>query len=234
MVIVERQQVGLARLEPAARGARLALRAMPIATGVVGDLHLRASVATQYMSPQRRAAALLDGGHHLELTEAQVATLRLPPGRPVGAEDVRDLQGGALHQRPLRRSHGLQRTDDLAQDLGGHLGIERGGLEMPVSEQDLDHADIDLLLEQMSCKTMSQGMHRHALVDARCDRSGMYRSVQLPRGQGIDRILAGKQPPALEHLALRMGVAPPRAQALEQQRRQHGVAILVALALLNA
>ena len=39
---------------------------------------------------------------------------------------------------------------------------------------------------------------------------------------------------ALEHLALRMGVAPPRAQALEQQRRQHGVAILVALALFNA
>ena len=74
---------------------------MPVAAGVVGDLDLRAGVAAQYMSPQRRAAALFDGGHHLELTETQVAVLRLPPGRPVGTEDVRDLQGGALHQRPL-------------------------------------------------------------------------------------------------------------------------------------
>jgi hypothetical protein len=70
---------------------------MPIAAGVVGDRDLRTAIATQYMSSQRRAAALFDGGHHLELTEAQVAVLRLPPGWPVGAEDVRDLQGGAPH-----------------------------------------------------------------------------------------------------------------------------------------
>jgi len=49
------------------------------------------------MSPQRRTAALFDGRHHLELTEAQVTVLRLPPSRPVGAEDVRNLQGGAPH-----------------------------------------------------------------------------------------------------------------------------------------
>ena len=97
MVIVDRQQVGLPGLQPAPRGTGLALRAMPVAAGVVGDLDLRAGVAAQYVSPQRRAAALFDGGHHLELTEAQVAVLRLPPSRPVGAEDVRDLQGGAPH-----------------------------------------------------------------------------------------------------------------------------------------
>jgi len=50
------------------------------------------------MAAQRRAAALFNGGQHLELTEAQVAVLRLPPGWPVGAEDVRDLQGGAPHE----------------------------------------------------------------------------------------------------------------------------------------
>src|ERR1700681_2815451 len=94
MVVVHWQQIGLSRLEPAARGACLALRAMPVSAGVVGDLYLRTGIATQYMSPQRRAAALFNGGHHLELNEAQVAVLRLPPGWPVGAEDVRDLQGG--------------------------------------------------------------------------------------------------------------------------------------------
>ncbi len=97
MVVVQRQQVGLPGLEPTACGIRLALRTMPVAAGVVGDRDLRTGIATQYMSSQRRAAALFDGGHHLELTEAQVAVLRLPPGRPVGAKDVRDLQGGAPH-----------------------------------------------------------------------------------------------------------------------------------------
>jgi hypothetical protein len=43
----------------------------------------------------------------------------------------------------------LQWTGDLAQHLGGHLGVERGGLEALVSEQHLDHADIHLLLEQV-------------------------------------------------------------------------------------
>src|SRR5438552_17546014 len=110
VVIVQRQEVGLPGLEPTARGTCLALRAMPVAAGVVGDLHLRAGMATQYMSSQRRAAALFDGGHHLELTEAQVTMLRLPPGRPVGAEDVRDLQGGTPMSRCYavgKRSNGL-------------------------------------------------------------------------------------------------------------------------------
>ena len=122
---------------------------MPVAAGVVGDLHLRAGVATQYMSPQRRAAALFDGGHHLELTEAQVTVLRLPPGRPVGAEDVRDLQGGAPHARALRGGQALQRTDHFAQQVGGHLGIEDRGLDLLVPEQHLDDPDVDLLFQQV-------------------------------------------------------------------------------------
>jgi len=53
---------------------------MPVAAGVVGDRDLLTGMATQYMSSQRRAAALFDGGHYLELTDAQVTVLRLPPG----------------------------------------------------------------------------------------------------------------------------------------------------------
>ena len=98
VVVLDRQQIGLTRLEPAPRGTGLALRAVPVAAGVVGDLDLLAGLAAQDMSTQRRAAALLDGRHHLELTQAQVRALSLPPRRPVDAEDVRDLQGG----RPTR------------------------------------------------------------------------------------------------------------------------------------
>ena len=53
--------------------------------------------ALQYMAAQRRAAAAFDGRHDLELTETEVSGLRVTPVRPVGAEDIRDLQGGRRH-----------------------------------------------------------------------------------------------------------------------------------------
>ena len=97
------------------------------------------------MSAQRRAAAVLDGRHGFELAETEVTALLVAPGRPVGAEDVRDLQ--AWHERALRGSGRLQRAEHPAQGLGGHLGIERGGLELLVAEQHLNYPDIFLLLE---------------------------------------------------------------------------------------
>ena len=65
-----RQEIGLSGFEPALCGACLALRAMPVTTGVVGNLDLRAGIATQYMSPQCRGAALFDGRHDLYLPQA--------------------------------------------------------------------------------------------------------------------------------------------------------------------
>ena len=186
------------------------------------------------MAPQRRAAALFDGGHHLELTDAQVAVLRLPPGRPVGAEDVRDLQGGAPHAEALRGGQALQRADHFAQQVGGHLGIEDRGLDLLVSEQHLDDPDVDLLFQQVGGEAMPKGVHRHPLVDPGRQRGGVHGAVELAGAQRLNRVEAGKQPAAVEHLALRPGHPPPGAQALEQQRRQHGVAILAPLALLDA
>jgi len=56
----------------------------------------------QHMATQRRAAALFNGRHDFELTQAQMTALGLSPSRPVGAEDIRDLQGGACHGHALR------------------------------------------------------------------------------------------------------------------------------------
>ncbi len=42
---------------------------------------------------------LLDGRHDPELAEAQMAGLGPTPGRPVGAEDIRDLQRRTRHGR---------------------------------------------------------------------------------------------------------------------------------------
>ena len=50
------------------------------------------------------------------------------------------LCGLGLHGR-----QDIQRADHFAQDVRSDLGIKRGGLQLLVSEQDLDHADIHLL-----------------------------------------------------------------------------------------
>lgn len=139
----------MACFEPALRGAALALRAVAVAARVVGDLRFGTRRTAQRVTAERGAATLLDRRHDLELSKTQVTTLMMPQGRPVGAEDIRDLQGGSLHAQ-LRCGRGtwFQWTDHLAQDLGRNVGIERCGLKLPVAEQHLDHADVHLLLEQ--------------------------------------------------------------------------------------
>ena len=72
VIIVYRQQIGLAGLEPSMCGAALALGAMSISTGVVGDLNLFAGATAQYVATERGAAAAFDGRHNLELAETQV------------------------------------------------------------------------------------------------------------------------------------------------------------------
>ena len=93
VVVLDRQQVDLAGLEPAPGGTGLTLRAMAVTAGVVGDLGMLTGGAMQHMAAQRRAAALLDRRHDLVLAQAEMPVLGLPPSRPVGTEDIRDLEG---------------------------------------------------------------------------------------------------------------------------------------------
>ena len=100
MVILHRQQIGLAGIEPALGRRALALGAVPIAARVVGHLVSATTLAAQDMAAQRRRAALGDGRHHLELSQAQMTAPSLAPGGTMLTEDVSDLQGGPpIHLR---------------------------------------------------------------------------------------------------------------------------------------
>jgi hypothetical protein len=77
-------------------------------------------------------------------------------------------------------------------------------------------------------------VHRDTLVDAGGDSGVVHGAVELPGAQRIERVQAWEQPPAIEHLALGARHAVPGAQPLEHQGAEHGVAILAALALLDA
>jgi len=61
IVAIMLTNAGLTGLESTTRGAGLALRAMPVAAGVVGDLDGVTGFTAQHMSSQRRTAALFDG-----------------------------------------------------------------------------------------------------------------------------------------------------------------------------
>ena len=134
-------------------------------------------LAARDMAAERCRAAALDRRHHLELAEADMAGIGLAPRRSMAAEDIRNLQpwtcqaarasGGRLGVGLLfdlslglvlvgsQRREAIERAHDLADRIGGDAGVERRGLELGMTEQDLDHPNIDVLLKQMCCKAVS-------------------------------------------------------------------------------
>ncbi len=83
------------------------------------------------------------------------------PSRPVGAEDVGDLQTIPGHDATGsggRRLQMLERALDRMQGGTGDLGVTRRAVEFLVPEQHLDHPDIDLLLQEMGGEAMPRRM----------------------------------------------------------------------------
>src|SRR5262249_34521204 len=153
-------------------GRALALWAMPVATAVIGDGGVGAVFAACDMPTE--GAAALDRRHHLELAEADMAGIGLPPGRTMVAEDIRNLQSRVRHARralagrphllELQRNM-LQRAHQALDRPGGHPRIERRRIELGVTEQNLDHADVGVLLQEMGGEAVPQRVERYALVD---------------------------------------------------------------------
>jgi hypothetical protein len=92
VVVGHRQQLRHAFVEPSPRRGRLALRAVAVAAGIVGDALVRAVLAALDMAAERGSPASLDRRHHFQLGEARVTGVGLAPRRPMGANDVGDLQ----------------------------------------------------------------------------------------------------------------------------------------------
>src|SRR5579862_3109923 len=94
-----RQQLGLARLKPGLRRPPLALRAVPIPAGVVGNARIGAVFASLDVSAERCGATYLYGRHDAPLGEAQMGLVGRAPAGPVAAKDIRHLQDWPRHRR---------------------------------------------------------------------------------------------------------------------------------------
>ena len=104
VIVGNRQQVRLAVFEPLPRRGGLALRTVAIAAGVVGDPFVRAVLAALDVSAERGRATGLDRRHDLQLGEAHVPGVGLPPRRSMGAKDVGDLEARPRHAAVVRRA----------------------------------------------------------------------------------------------------------------------------------
>src|SRR6516162_10977015 len=76
----------------------------------------------------------------------------------------------------------------------GDAGIKRRGVKLGVTQERLDHANIDILFEQMRGEAVPQRMWRHALFDPRGLGGGVDGTTELAGRQRFDRVAAGKQP----------------------------------------
>src|SRR5207247_5860119 len=94
----------------------------------------------------------------------------------------RDISASASAGRPdlleLERDV-LQRAHDLADRLGGDAGIERRGVELGMTEQHLDDADVDVLLKQVGGEAVPQGVQGDAPVDLRHLGGGVTGAIEL-------------------------------------------------------
>jgi hypothetical protein len=113
------------------------------------------------MAAESRRAAALDRAHHLHLVEAHMAGIGTTPSRSVVAKDIRNLQNWTRHDRRglcgrivlglILLGHqwreAIQRAHDRADGVGGNARIERRRFKLGMSEQNLNHSDIGILLQ---------------------------------------------------------------------------------------
>ena len=201
---------------------------MPIAAGVVGDAGVGAVGALLDVAAQLRRAAELDRAHDAPLGEAEMPRVGGAPGGPEAAEDVRHLE--LRPGMPPAQAGGgpseveqIERALHLPDRVQGDPGVARRRGDLPMPQQVLDHPDVDALLEQVGGEAVPQGVHGHRLVDLGHAGGGVSGALERARR---DRC-SGSGP----ETARRASGATPVAQEREQLRREHGVAVLAALAL---
>jgi hypothetical protein len=106
------EQLALTRVKPALPGLRLALRAVAIATRVIGDGLMPAGGTPIEMASERGGATARNGAEHGSLLHAQPRML-LEEGVDLRVKDI-----GHLHGRPAHDCGGLRSRRDRGKTTG--------------------------------------------------------------------------------------------------------------------
>src|SRR6516164_6161359 len=201
--IADRQQIGLAGCKPILCLRTLTLWAMTVAARVVGDAAVAAIFAALDMTAEGCRAALLNGRHDLELSQAHMPGIGSAPVGSMAMKDVCDLEPRAAHGRPPRPRVATSRRSMVQAGRGGWLQpgssywrheCKAPGVELGVAQERLDHANIDILLEEVRGEAVPQCVWRHALLDPSGLGGGADGAAELAGRQRLDRVAARKQP----------------------------------------
>src|SRR5207237_26719 len=110
----------------------------------------------------------------------------------------REPSGGSSvfvsHTPAARRAQAHQRALDLGNHSGRHATVAGCRLELVVSEQSLNHANVRAALEQMGRKAVAKRMQGERLTQPGCLRGFLEQPAELTRGQRLMITATGKQP----------------------------------------
>src|SRR5205085_4704865 len=121
------QQLGLPVREPLGPRQSLTLRAMAVATRVVGDAGHTTIIALLDMAPEHRRPARRDGAHDAALDAPEMTSVRLAKRFAMAAEDIRHLQSGSDDARSGGRhdlkAEPIERARRVADRSSGDPGV---------------------------------------------------------------------------------------------------------------
>ncbi len=166
MKVRHRQKLGAPGSEPAFLGERLALRAVPVAAGVVVVAKPPARIAALEVAAERLGAAVLNRAHRPVLHRNKAVRRQIR--RPKACEDLgqfylypcrirtgRMRAHGALAVRWIGSLQQIERCVAARQVLLREMEVTRRGTEAPMSEQPLDGVHIGAGFEQMGGKRVA-------------------------------------------------------------------------------
>ena len=97
MEVSRRQDFLFASSQPTLARLCLALGAMPVTAGVIGNGLMTAAGTRVEMPTQRCRAAVLDGAEHFQLLKAEARSVPIEKAVALCADEIGHLQGGPAH-----------------------------------------------------------------------------------------------------------------------------------------
>src|SRR3984893_3316940 len=101
-------------------------------------------------------------------------------GRDMAGRSSRLRRLASLPGRPARLAQQVEWALDGRDHAGGHARVARCRVELVVTEESLNDADIGPTFEQMGRKTVAQRMQRHRLLDAGRVSRLVKQTIELP------------------------------------------------------
>src|SRR6516164_5716471 len=139
----------------------------------------------------------------MELIQAHMPGMGSAPARSMAMKDVCDSSPGrrTVARLSVRSRPPVDQWCEPVEGAGygpdrgiGDTGVKRRGVEFGMTQERLNHANIDILLEEVRGEAVPQRVRRHALLDPGGLGGGADGAAELTGRQRFDRVAAGKQP----------------------------------------